>query len=574
MSLPKLDFPNVDFGKQSTPWNLNSWLFKGGAGTNQRKVQERIESGRLGSVKTERVPLVCRIHRELSSSLDLGASRHTVDRQLKDLRLLFNWADRTNFQLNIGSIEEGYRLWTDSLINRVRIAKSIAPATAYGYAKSAGSVLDRVLARAVPIVSTTRLRRRRGGGASTVTAKAEKQNLQETFAFGHLLLDISDALSTEAIWGSLPVRIRVRDGKDVEDWAGCRFGTPSRYKPSQKHVAQARQAANRAAKNFESYEADKSLRTRYTLVNLRIQAEMFMLMGQPGINLAQAYKLRMDQWRFKPSTNGYEVRSYKSRRLGPVQFEIYSLYRPILERYIRWRSEIFPNDPDGLLFPLVGRMGASLARHPSTPPSFQRLQTTCSKAGIRYLPPSALRNTNANWMLRRSQDPELTAEEKQHSAATLLHTYERRSLQRALTQSAIYWAKNDPVHAAAAPGACKGSKPEPIADIPDTATKPDCITPAGCIFCKHLRDIDSFDHVWSLASYRQLKTFELSGQAPALSQKAIAEHPAELVIQRITDKFTSMKAASATRQGWIHEASIRIEEGRYHPAWAKLIEML
>ena len=84
---------------------------------------------------------------------------------------------------------------------------------------------------------------------------------------------------------------------------------------------------------------------------------MFMLMGQPAVNLAQAHQLRMDQWRYKPSVHGYEIRTYKHRRWGPVVFEIYSQYRAVFDRYLKWRTAIFPDDPDGLLFPLLGRGG-------------------------------------------------------------------------------------------------------------------------------------------------------------------------------------------------------------------------
>ena len=84
-----------------------------------------------------------------------------------------------------------------------------------------------------------------------------------------------------------------------------------------------------------AWEDEKSYRTRYPLINLRIQAEMFMLMGQPAVNLAQAHQLRMDQWRYKASTDGYEIRTYKHRRWGPVVFNIYSEYREVVHRYLK-----------------------------------------------------------------------------------------------------------------------------------------------------------------------------------------------------------------------------------------------
>jgi hypothetical protein len=116
--------------------------------------------------------------------------------------------------------------------------------------------------------------------------------------------------------------------------------------------------------------------------------------------------------------------------------------------------------------------------------------------------------------------------------------------------------------------------PEPVADIPISATRPDCKTPAGCLFCAYQRDIDSFDHVWSLSSYRLLKSFELNIQAQAKSKKIQPQHPAEAAINRITDKLASIESSSPERSKWVQEAQIRLEEGRYHSLWAGLIESL
>lgn len=177
-------------------------------------------------------------------------------------------------------------------------------------------------------------------------------------------------------------------------------------------------------------------------------------------------------------------------------------------------------------------------------------------------------------MLRRSQDPDLTASEKQHTTETLLRFYEKPSLQRAMVQVQVFWAQYDPALAAAGPGSCTGKAPEPVPEIPNTATQPDCRTPSGCLFCAQQRDIDSFDHVWSLASFRLLKSFELSVQVPFKSNKEPPQHPAEAVMNRITEKLNFIKASSPERSKWVTEALIRLEEGQYHPLWAGLIESL
>ena len=567
--LPDLTFPGMTYGKHEVPRDLRRWIYKDGAGSDARTVVAKIERGELGHPLLERIELVRQIHEVLSNSFERGGRRQTMLGYVEKLGQFFRWSDETGHELALATIETSYRHWTDSLLHRVRVGRQLSENTAYSYGSVVGWVLDRVLGRNTPLVKTTRLHIPRKSPRA-VGVQADKQNLEEAFSLGHFLLDLADGLSVEAIWGPLPVRIKVRNGKELEQWSG-----PVRLLRRSAHPSYPQHAvryAKRSASNHAKWEAETTFRTRYPLINLRIQAEMFMLMGQPAINLAQAHQLRMDQWRYRASTHGYEVRTYKHRRWGPVVFEIYSQYRAIFERYLKWRAAIFPDDPDGLLFPLLGKTGVQIARHPDTPPYFDKLKDACTRAGINYLPPSALRSTNVNWMLRRTQNPNLTAEEKQHSTKTLLRVYEKPSLQRAMVQIKGFWAKHDPAQAAAGPGACLGAAPEPIANKPAAATRPDCLTPSGCLFCIHQRDIDSFDHVWSLASFRLLKSFELRAQESPETNKSVPEHPAEIVIARITAKLKYIEGSSVQRRRWVKETLLRLEEGRYHPSWIDMIE--
>lgn len=578
VQLPDLTFPSLIYGKHEEPWDLRRWLYKGGAIAPVKSVADMINSGQLGRPLVERIELVRLMHEALLNYLDGGGRRSTIQSRIEVLNGFFQWVDKAKgYHLSLASIEKMYHQWCDTLLHRVRVSRELKEQTAYDYGNKVGWVLDRVLGREVlgkgnPIIKTTRLRKPKSS-TRAVSPKADKQNLEETFAFGRFLLDLADGLGIDAIWGPLPLHISLRNGKTLEEWSGLkRFATLK--PPNTQWAPQARQAAKRAAKNRADWEADKSYRTRYPLINLRIQAEMFMLMGQPAVNLAQAFQLRMDQWRYRASTHGYEIRTYKHRRGGPVVFDIYSEYREVFERYLKWRKAIFPDDPDGLLFPLLSQSGAELRRRPDRPPDFNLLIKACKRAGVKYLPPSALRNTNVNWMLRRTQDPELTAAEKQHTTKTLLGSYEKPSLQRAMVQTQVFWAKYDPSLIAAGPGSCPDKTPEPAPDIPTTATKPDCRTPAGCLFCLNQRDIDSLDHVWSLATYRLLKSFELGAQLRAESKQEFPEHPAEAAINRLTAKLAVFESSSQEHAEWVKEALLRLEEGRYHPDWAGLIESL
>lgn len=566
-SLPDLSFPNLIYGTNEIPHDLRRWVFKGGAGAESHIVISNIEAGGDCHAESTRLNLVQRIHEVLLNHLERGGSRHTLNGQIFRLKIFFRWADDNSRKLSLDHIASTFRDWTDFLLHRVRVSKNLSEATAYGYGSVVGWILDRVLERQTAIVKTTRLRNQKSISRA-VGSKADKQNLRDTFALGHFLLDLADGLSLDVIWGTLPVHIKLRNGVELIEWSGY---NRYQFKTDHKYPKQALWYKQHAVKKHALWEEDKTLRTRYPLVNLRIQAEMFMLMGQPAVNLAQAHRLRMDQWRYKASTHGYEVRTYKNRRFGPVVFEIYSAYKDIFERYLKWRAAIFANDPDGLLFPLLGKWGNPVARNPDKFSTFDKLKDACRRANVKYLPPGALRSTNVNWMLRRTQDPSLTAEEKQHSTRVLLENYEKPSQQRAMVQVQAFWATHDPAQLATGPGLCATNAPTPIHQIPPGATQPDCYTPSGCLFCTQQRDVDSFDYVWSLTSFRFLKSFELGAQVRSAIQNATEFTPVESIVSRITEKLTFIAESSAQRKEWVLESEYRIEEGRYHPSWSEVI---
>lgn len=185
----------------------------------------------------------------------------------------------------------------------------------------------------------------------------------------------------------------------------------------------------------------------------------------------------------------------------------------------------------------------------------------------------ALRKTRVNWLLRMSSDPELTAEMAQHTKQTLLAVYERPSLQRAMVESMRFWSKFDPHSGrtqSVAPGGCTGT-PQAVEDAPKEAAQPDCIKLSGCLWCENHRDVDSLDHIWSLASFCHLKRLELSRVNPVESNGV---PPAKHAIDRIVAKLRWFEQSSDLRRGWVTEAEIRISEGDYHSSFNDAIAAL
>lgn len=567
VAISDLTFPMVKYGRQEVPVDLRILLYKGGAKSNSRKVFNQIAAGELGLPMIERMTLVKLIHEVLTARLAGGGSQQTLKSTLRRLREFFAWSDDFDQVLSLETVEDTYRYWCDFLLNRQQL-KAIKNFTAYNAGGQVSKILDTVLERSQPLITTTRLRMPQRG-VRAVGVAADKQNLADNFAFGQLCLDVIDNLSLETIYGPLPVKILLRDGLVLEHWSGMLDSAKLVVlRPGYKQKSNTVRTLQTRAKR----EADHTLRTRFPLVNLRILAEFLVFIAQTGMNRSQAFNLRCTQFSYKSTIDGFEVRDYKERRKGEVRFEIFAEYKAVFQVYLAWREQVFGTTTDRL-FPLVGKQGVV---EPINPNFTEFQNQICKPAGIPFICPRGLRKTRINWLLRQSRDPDLTAEQAQHTKATLLRVYEMPSLQVAQVEIIQFWQKNDPrlvgkPLSCPAPGVCDG-QPKSLTDLPPEAPKPNCLHPAGCLFCEHHRDIDSADYVWSMASMRYLHTLILQRFRPLAHNKADLARHVELAIEVLTRKLKWFNESNAKRKEWVEEANEKLAEGEFHAHWRYLIE--
>jgi hypothetical protein len=319
----------------------------------------------------------------------------------------------------------------------------------------------------------------------------------------------------------------------------------------------------------QNWEAEKTFRTRHSVVNLRIEAELLIFISQTGMNLAQAHKIKVGKFGYQSYGNGYQVRRiFKNRRQGETEFSIYGQYRSLFERYLRWRDSVFISGDNDLLFPFITPQG----RSPDIAPSFSGIKKKCEELEISYITPRELRLTRSNWLMRQTRNADLVSEMNQHSPRTLLTSYERPHHQVALAEITLFFKDAAGSSVAPGPGACGKEATSIIDKHQEDIPAPDCISAAGCIFCSHHRDIDSEDHIWSLASYRHLKSLELSKYKPA--RKEISQHPAKMVVEAISQKLSFFSQSSSIRNEWVSESNARVAEGNYHPKWDGFIQLI
>lgn len=523
----------------------------------------------------ERVGLILQIKYALESRLNSGCAISSLDGKIACIQLFFDYCTKNNMRASIDNLEDAYIEYCEHLFQESsKKNPRIKPATAYGYGATLSNLFGEILniPIAIELINRTRLHYPKAAKKS-VGRQADKQNLENTYKMGSFLIDIISGITINSIYGELPFEIIIRNGLVENGKLELTLGAfRSKYEyllsnPDEASTKGELKALEMMRKNRGVVESIKGSK-RYYFVNLRVAAEFLVFIAQTGMNSEQARNLPRSNFKYKPIGDSWEVRCYKGRRGGEVSFKVYKSYKPYINEYIRFLNHFFPESD--LLFPWLTK-DATISK--SRKMTYRSIYNLMMEYEIPWISPQKLRNTRVNWCLRRSRgDADLTSEMHQHFRETLRDKYELPSQQRSMVELTRFWNKNDPIKKgdlkiSLISSLCSGT-PVAMEDKPSTVVSPNCINQSGCLWCKSFRDLDSFDYVWSLASFRHLKTIE----ATALITSD--EVPADLAIARLTEKLTWYQESSAVRKAWVEEAEIRISEGDYHPNWSGILEFV
>lgn len=570
-SIPDLRIRSIPVGLHGSGYDLKRFLYRGAAATNRRFVDESIAKGELGSPLTERLELLESIYEVIE-----GAPLTPFSKTSRYVAVVsfIQWVDRQSVEthLSLTTAKDLFLGYSDHLTQRVRIKKDLKRASAYSMLTNLSLVLGPAIdpdaqkahqalrdLASIPRMRTPKLAR---------GIHADKQRLDDTFKFGHFLRDVCAALTMEAVCGPLPIDVTVADSGQTLRLVPTRLDFNLSIDQIQHRQSRERALLVRAALPLDVDAKD----ARTSLISFRIRAELLIFIAQTGLNLAQVKDLPRAKYRWQVNDQNYIVRAaYKARRQGVVKFMVFRSYREHFTQYLAWLDALGLNEEDDRLFPILYRTQIPAVHRP---PGFDTIKCHCKKLGIPYVGPRELRRTRVNWLLRRSRDPDLTAEMAAHTKETLLRIYEEGDLQSASQEIGAYYAKNDPalLQQRDSPACLKSNdSPHPLPDIPKEAPQPDCTTPEGCLWCEHYRDVLAPDYCWRLASHRHLKSLEVSLFHPPASKPI---HPGYLVIDRLNMKLKAIAAYSLVCADWVQNAEEQIREGDYHPHWSSLIEIV
>lgn len=549
MKKPKLAAPSYDsfamlLATSPMPFSVQPFLFDGRAALSFHEARA-IQSD--NGFVPDRIPLVVAIHDKLLAKRVGGTPDKTITNYFYGLKAFITWSDEHGYKLSLKTLRNVYVNYANHLYKRSTVISDLSEDSAFTIGSALAAVVNDVLGLKKGVLSLTHLRK---PPPTPPWKKGQDATLdKDSFRFGKALLKLSTALDLETLSAELPIEVELEPDKLLK--IGLRW-----------HRNEIPRLPCGAVYTTQLCE------TRSALVNLRIEAELLIFISQTGLNIEQVRTLTNAPYRFdkmKSMPGFLEVRrAYKGRRGGEVEFEIHSNYKPLFIRYLAFRDTIFPEANEGLLFEFLDVNGKSKPRYYDLCSVKRRLDSI----GFPYRGPRQLRAARENFLLDKTGNILLAAEMGQHSPEVFVKNYARPSFGTLLREVATFHQAQDAVATPPAPGACKTKAPSKIEGAPNEAPNPDCGSPAGCFFCVMHRDIDSMEHVWSLLSYRHIKSMELSKSR----SKDASLVPAYHVIRRVSEIVNAFASSNDQRSAWFVEAETRITEGWFHPAWKHMIE--
>lgn len=544
----QFEFHQIPYTAREVPLTLQPLLWEGGAACDMRIFWKKVIDNKLGAMHESRVTLIRTIYNLLSDIVVAGGSRETLKTGVNHVRSFYKCADLYRMHPTAETALVVYCKWVKDLYERRKIDNTNgSEAGIYGAASFMASLLGEAteLGRDTFVVTSGLQPPRKSSAA--LGAKVDRQNFSQTKKFAEVLIDIINSISNDRCLGALPLKITFRSGLSVEHYAAAK-----------------RNASVPAAGSNILLDTSPSI--RYPVFNIRIEAEMLLFMSQTSMNLSEASKLKLQDFRFKEEGAFTQVYAYKGRKKGEVIFTIFKEYKPFFLNYLAFRRLINSEANSSLLFGRFPQPGNPVSRNPNP----RSLIMFLKRMGVPHRPASEFRKTRQNWLARKSGNPEMASEMAQHDLETYARNYAKPHHQTAATEFAGFYARLAENRKAALGGGCVEVNPIPIASTPLEINIPDCINPALCLFCVNYKGQITYDYIWALLTFGRLKMYEdlchRKGQAGGITENSIVKR-----VREIAKQFSEVNAKCS---GWYLKADGKVRAGEYHPRWAGFFDII
>lgn len=528
---------------QSSPiWNLLPFIYKNGTKVNCQRVNWIDDLVKLPII-TSRIEIIIALKQYAVGLLDYGTTHISLKNYIYKLKYLIRYIDENSKDFDTPEAI-GHVLYDFAEYEFERtLLKKIKPASAYHNVNQVAVFLKGAIEGIDFDIKHTRLKNERTSRRA-ISRTAEKTMLSDAAKLARFCFDLTqNFLPTSLTTGKLPIEINVSSELSKKNINL----TPHKKQPTI------------VEKNFTKTHAAQAF-------NNRVSAELMIFLAMTVQNIAPSLKLLRTKFDYKPLGEQYEIREYKNRRGGEVLFKIPKPYKPYFEQYLNFIDEYAPNSI--LVFPFLQK---NIGYRKRTDANFASFKNICISSDISWTTPRQFRKIGLNILMRLCSDDETSAEYANHGVTVFRQSYEFPSLQRTIIEVTRFWEKNDPL-AHGRPMVslfntpCNGM-PVRIDDATNKLPEPDCISPTGCIGCKHYRDDNSLEYVWNLLSFKYLKIIESS------SHRTNELKPSNIAIDWANLKINWFKNSDNTQyKKWVKESEMRIEEGDYHPNWSRKIE--
>lgn len=547
-------------------YDFRAFLFKGGASLSPLASRDDLARRRAGKLQSGRVDLVKALHEAFLERKLSGAAGHSLGSYIAAIRKFWKFCDSGDFRfvgletVPIRRAVSEYATAQVHLFRSGKIQERTAGAAAWG---AVGLLADALRVEARELVGRTTMPRVNTG---TQALAHEKLDLAAIDTFIDGLNRIVHSLSGERLYGGFPIQIEVGEG-DVVSYFGMgprpTGGEYSYRNWNKKRVDQ--------HKNF-----DRSYERRLPLLQIRVQAECLRFIENTAINLAQVLELTVGDLKYRSISGEYEVTGFKDRANRNVTFRISKTYRPAFDRYLEFRRTAMSDSQANTLFPFHGKGGVQ-SKYIATR-GFRSLRRLFTAAGKTFIAPSLLRFAKGQRVIRllaTGGNLATVAGVLQNTVQVVLKSYLIGSQTMAVVEFTRF-LKTISTHNARnnlrLGGDCRTpGRPVEIPGLAKTVPAPDCINPAGCLFCKHYRGVKSRDYLHKILSYRTF--LRLRAGLPA-SSSALVTNVLAPTIERINDFVEAVAGESEHLKGEAAIARIWVEDGRFHRAWLGWIELL